>query len=216
MRYIKKEQPPKIFAQWLQNSNTKEIITRHYTGFDTEKDANKKGKWSADLFANLQKPQKTAVWESLLKEQGGICAYCGQRLKTDKIRIEHLNAKSTDIRVSLEYSNLVAVCNSQNYAEDTDKHCDVKRGNDDLSFYPTEKRCETLFSFDANGHIFTEDKTVHKDLLTLALGTIDYDKDGKPMTVGYKTLIENRRIRYKRRTDSSLQLRSTRNSRLHG
>lgn len=43
-------------------------------------------KWFADYDNYLQKEE---LRESLLKEQGHICCYCMQRIKKDKMKIEH-------------------------------------------------------------------------------------------------------------------------------
>jgi uncharacterized protein (TIGR02646 family) len=190
MKYIKKGSPPKVFSDWLILK--KNIIKRYSDAFNNEPDAQKKGTHSANLWKELQNPEKEQVWLSLIKEQGGICAYCGLKLNPQKVRIEHLEAKSKEIKVTLDYTNLVAVCNSQHYLDDYAKHCDVSRGDKDIHIYPTNPICDSMFSYDYRGYVTSNHPGIQETIAILKLGTI---KDEKPH--GNGTLIEKRRSYYK-------------------
>jgi hypothetical protein len=75
------------------------------------------------LFEKSQKPTANGgkLWESVPKEkadlaiqlyteQKGLCCYCGQQLKPNKIVIEHLNPKENFPNMVFDYQNLYASC----------------------------------------------------------------------------------------------------------
>lgn len=87
--------------------------------------------------------------ESLLKEQGYICAYCMRRIpcKDDNpcaiIRVEHIFSRKNhpDKEYVFNYKNLVACCpGAIGMLPDSEKmsadnfHCDRRKGDNDVSF----------------------------------------------------------------------------------
>ncbi len=160
-----------MLTQWLQTNTTKETIDRHYLRFDQEKndDGTRKTTSASDLWKHLQNPEKDALWQQLCKEQGYICAYCGQSLdEKSKVRIEHLKVKSADIRGTFDYKNLVAVCDSTSNQEGM--HCDVLREDKDISVYPTEAKCETAFYYLLNGLVDSKNnKEIEETIKVLGL-----------------------------------------------
>lgn len=80
--------------------------------------------------------------ESLLKEQGYVCAYCMRRIpvrdKDEKgtpfqedSRIEHIKCRDRYPELQLDYSNMVICCPG---AVTMDYHCDRKKENTDITF----------------------------------------------------------------------------------
>lgn len=77
---------------------------------------------------------KNITKQSLLKEQGGLCAYCMCRIngeKGQKYTIEHLKPRAIcSKQEALDYKNMVAVCEgNRNAHNNSSKTCDAKRGS---------------------------------------------------------------------------------------
>lgn len=96
---------------------------------------------------SLDGRERGAVLRSMLKEQGGLCAYCTDRIDEDSAHVEHIVPQSagagSDDRNSVDYKNLLAVCDGfrGNAAGLT---CDRARGNALLTVNPLKH--ETLSS----------------------------------------------------------------------
>ena len=81
---------------------------------------------------------KERIRQTLLMEQGGLCAYCMSRIKAGDMKIEHWHSQSRHSTEQLRYRNLLACCMG-NEGEPKDKqHCDTHKGEDDISFNPTD------------------------------------------------------------------------------
>ncbi len=195
MKHILKIKPaPTSFVQWLQTQTTKDLIKTKIALFDAADDG-KKGKYAAELWSavaddNTQKVfVKTDLWLQLCREQGYICAYCGRRLDLNKQRIEHLEVKSKDIRKTLDYDNLAAVCDSTNNKEGL--HCDVKRGPDPVFVYPTQKSCENRIFYDVNGFAVGQDDDATTTITVLGLNeNTNLLRDRKQYYKNAKQIIE--------------------------
>ena len=113
---------------------------------------------------------KEAVQNSLLKEQGYLCAYCMRRIpekgKQPPVSIEHWDAQSTsDDAMALAYNNMFAVCSGNRGCNSKDDMtCDAKKGNASLKVNPC--RPETLLDihYCANGKIYSDDPIIDDDL----------------------------------------------------
>ena len=151
MKYILKIKPaPKSFVEWLQTDTTKELIKTKTATSDSS------GLWSALADDNTQNQlYKTDLWLQLCREQGYICAYCGQKLIIDKQRIEHFAVKSQNMDTIFDYDNLLAVCDSTENQKG--KHCDVKRGSKPIFVNPTDKNCENRVFYNQKGEVIGKD-----------------------------------------------------------
>lgn len=75
--------------------------------------------------------------DSLLKEQGYICAYCMRRIpcrdanSTESTRIEHLKCRKLHPDLELDYHNMVVCCPG---AITDDFHCDKRKEDAEISF----------------------------------------------------------------------------------
>jgi uncharacterized protein (TIGR02646 family) len=96
----------------------------------------------------------TELRDSLLKEQGYICAYCMRRIpvkdhnSNEPSRIEHILSRTKHPDLELSYKNMVICCpgaiDSENkLISDNSKkekyhnsHCDKSKGENDISFSP--------------------------------------------------------------------------------
>lgn len=77
--------------------------------------------------------------QSLLKEQGYICAYCMRRIpckdknSNEDSRIDHILCQENNQDKKLNYQNMVICCPG---AISNDFHCDKSKGAKDISFSP--------------------------------------------------------------------------------
>lgn len=144
MRFICKTSQPDSFTEWKGRGNQD---------------------WQPN-WNNFQKPEKLAVHEALLKDQGYTCCYCGQRITLTNSHIEHLRPKKNYPELSLEYSNLLSSC--PGYTEDPNRQPNVTRRpqefcgpkKDDwydlkLTVSPLMPDCAEYFRYTALGEIMT-------------------------------------------------------------
>ena len=120
---------------------------------------------------------KESIRQSLVDEQGYICAYCMGKIFVDTSSIEHYIAqeyhhdspypKEEHSKQSLLYSNMSAVC--INVAE----HCDKRRGNIPIKILnPHHSSCEKLITYTLEGEIIptgVEEDKVKFDINLLGL-----------------------------------------------
>lgn len=115
--------------------------------------------------------------ESLLKEQGYICAYCMRRIphrdklyKKDGVnyvltgedhRIEHILSRDNHSDKKLDYNNMVACCPGHIGDED---HCDRLKGSNDISFSPLDSVFISTLSYNTDGEIVSSDKRYNKEI----------------------------------------------------
>jgi len=134
VKYIIKSEEPESFTIWKQLAN-----------YDW------KPSWE-----NFSKPQRTDVHNSLLKEQGLICCYCGRRINTDNSHIEHLKPRTTYPQLALDYTNILASCQKDTVRNEP-LHCGKKKDKwyDDLMVSPLNGKCEQFFRYTEDGQILS-------------------------------------------------------------
>lgn len=118
-----------------------------------------------------QSDGKGDVQNSLLTEQGFICAYCMRRVVMPP-KIEHWVTRemSNDSNMAiqtLDYNNLLAVCNGTTLQNEIKyEHCDQSRSksNRELTINPTDERTIQKVRFLKNGKIEADDKAIFDDL----------------------------------------------------
>jgi len=103
---------------------------------------------------------------ALLDEQGHICCYCMQRIKLDRMKIEHYQCQDRYPEKQLNYSNLFGACLGNEGQRPKNQHCDTKKGKADLKVNPTDlnRNCEDLIKYRSNGEIYSEDSEINRDL----------------------------------------------------
>ena len=148
MRYIKKGQEPQSFANWksLENEDWK------------------------PTYSTLRGQIKSNVHESLLKEQGYTCCYCGMSIAKDISHIEHLQPQnekdpdsSKDLSLAIDFNNLLASCGFSDKSKMSDpeyknvlhclQHCGCKRGNNSLAVSPLQLDCADFFRYAGSGEM---------------------------------------------------------------
>lgn len=110
---------------------------------------------------------KPCLRQSLYKEQGGICAYCMQRLedelsvtapikvittkggKTERVenKVEHIKCRDAYPELQLDYSNMVMCCFGKTMKDGEHKFCDKAKGNQDISFTPFDANFINTLSY---------------------------------------------------------------------
>lgn len=118
-----------------------------------------------------QSDGKGDVQNSLLTEQGFICAYCMRRIGMPP-KIEHwITREESNVQnmpaQTLDYDNLLAVCNGTTLQNEIKyEHCDQSRSksNRELTINPTDERTIQKLRFLKNGKIESDDKAIFDDL----------------------------------------------------
>lgn len=107
---------------------------------------------------------KADIRKQLVKEQGGLCAYCMRRIKESNTGIEHYDAQSNDAQKQMNYMNMLGVCRVSEGQPKHKQHCDKSRGNQVLTINPLDKNCEKLIQYATDGLIFSENPIINRDL----------------------------------------------------
>lgn len=146
-------------------------------------------------FELLPPSAKQKLKESLLKEQGYLCAYCMRGIDAATMRVEHWHPQSdgeTGARLSVQYSNMLACCpgGEETGAAPKDQTCDKRKGDRFITVNPTSRSdIDTLF-YQRDGVIKSTNHAIQHDL-----GEPDETGDGgtlSPLGLNNKQLIRNR------------------------
>ena len=121
-------------------------------------------------------PVKETIRESLLAEQGYICAYCMQRIQNDglKMKIEHWQSQSEFSSLQLDFKNMLAVCLGNPGASYKNTHCDTHRGKTRLHYNPStiSTPIDSLIQYSSNGQITSKNLLIEEDISTLNLNQV--------------------------------------------
>lgn len=156
-------------------------------------------------YKKLKGSLKEEVRNSLMKEQGHICAYCMRSIPDNRVNtstipdvsIEHWIARNSlgdsSMRGSglgVEYTNLLAVCSGGKVPKGSkpgnELTCDAKRGNIALTVNPLNTVTLSSIYYKQNGEIAATDPIIEKDLVdTLNLNCVKFSglPDGRKQTL---------------------------------
>lgn len=114
---------------------------------------------------------------SLLEEQGYVCAYCMRRipckdrlyrkdgttyvLTDEDHRVEHMQSRENHEDKKLDYSNMVICCPGHIGNED---HCDRLKGSRDISFSPFDSSFIETLSYKTDGEIVSSNEQYNKEI----------------------------------------------------
>lgn len=128
-------------------------------------------------YPDMDKPVREEVLDSLMNEQGHLCAYCMRRIPEGRklpigvssVTIEHWipqNPESKeDVGQGLDYRNMFAVCAGNRGCGDINNlTCDAKRKNTKLTVNPCVAHTLEGISYKSNGEIYSSDPEINKDL----------------------------------------------------
>lgn len=114
-------------------------------------------------FDNLPSEIKTEIRNSLLKEQGYLCAYCMRRIEDpSEIKIEHYVARNSENE--LDYKNLLAVCKGNEGSRKENQTCDTKKGSEVLHINPQKNADILTISYTRNGIIKSSNEVYQQDI----------------------------------------------------
>ena len=111
---------------------------------------------------------KQELRDSLISEQGGICAYCMQRIRSSvgDMKIEHWHCRDCYQSEQLVYGNLLGVCLGGEGWPEKYQHCDTHKGNDDLCKNPANlaHNVEAVIRYLGDGRIKADDEIFDREL----------------------------------------------------
>ncbi len=126
MRTIKKGDEPPSLSKW--------------------KKENPRGQYN-QLTEDLGAEVRRTIRQYALKEQFYLCAYCCQCIKDiDACHNEHVEAQSLNLRRTLDFTNIVASCNTEN-------QCGKAHKSQSLPLTPLMSECETELKFKISGRV---------------------------------------------------------------
>ena len=110
----------------------------------------------------MPKDVKFALRQSLLEEQGCLCAYCMSRIH-DRIKIERYERRNPQNEP--EYSNLLAVCTRNSAGNQFEhQHCNTKKSNRRLHINPQNIDHIKQISYRSDGTIYARYSDFNADL----------------------------------------------------
>lgn len=108
---------------------------------------------------------KDDIRQSLLEEQGYLCAYCMRRIGIDDMKIEHRIPQSADPTEQLDYRNMLGVCNGGEGMDKKSTTCDTHKGDAKITINPQyQSHIDTITYSSATGEIHSSDKAFDTDL----------------------------------------------------
>lgn len=119
--------------------------------------------------SNFDTCNKNDIRAALIEEQGGVCAYCNQRINNEadsngkpKMKIEHWEPRNPNNE--MQWNNLFGVCLGNQGAPSKLQHCDTKKANTPIQVSPLNQALLNQIKYRANGEIFSENENLNKDL----------------------------------------------------
>lgn len=127
-------------------------------------------------FDDMDADVKTQLRNSLLAEQGHLCAYCMCRIKGENdVKIEHWSPRNPENE--LDYNNLLAVCYGNEGFPKEKQTCDTRKGSDVISISPLNESDMRRIYYLNSGEIHSTDANADRDMQnTLNLN----DRNGQP------------------------------------
>ncbi len=126
MRKITKTPEPSLLGTWKRKNPSK-----RYADLDQQKDGH---------------TVRQAIRQACLVEQYYLCAYCCRTIDLKNAVNEHLVPQDTSPKRSLDFTNIVASC-------DTIQQCDKAHKNQYLPLTPLMNECESELEFFVSGEI---------------------------------------------------------------
>lgn len=123
--------------------------------------------YKKDSYAYFDGCNKDDIRESLLKEQGYLCAYCMRRIDKKHMKIEHWYPEERlSEREKLEYKNMLGTCEGhvEGKKGKTDT-CDAHKGSQIIKVNPcNETTLKTIKYKSSTGEICADDPDIQNDL----------------------------------------------------
>lgn len=149
MFYIEKDREPNSLTKYKKSKDA------YFDGFDKKDD----------------------IRQSLLNEQGYLCAYCMRLINNvDEVTIEHYYPQSkTNVKMGLDYKYMLGVCKLNKNCAYKNQTCDAHRGNKPLTINPWLHSSISAISYNQmTGDIYSDDADINTDLtITLNLNCVN-------------------------------------------
>ncbi|EGQ9185409.1 TPA: retron system putative HNH endonuclease [Vibrio parahaemolyticus] len=109
---------------------------------------------------------KNILKDSLLKEQGYICAYCMRRIDAKSMKVEHLKCQDKYKELDLNYNNLLASCCGHSGTPLRNQTCDSRKGNEEITIDMFGKSIpfHSHLRFQRNGRICSLNQTFDEEI----------------------------------------------------
>lgn len=105
-------------------------------------------------------PVKIDIREFLLREQGHLCAYCMQRIRSNTMKIDHWRCQDNYSSEQLSYNNMLGVCLGNEGLAPVNQTCDTRKSNRDLLYSPADPAHHSRLQirYDGDGKISSCDQ----------------------------------------------------------
>ena len=114
---------------------------------------------------------KSEVTAALVREQGGLCAYCMSRIEAgwrgsiQDAHVEHILPQSKSAHgEDVDYGNMLAVCEGKHGESRASWSCDRSRGNASMTVNPLRPQTLQSIRYRGDGTILSDDADVDDDL----------------------------------------------------
>ncbi|MBH8613429.1 retron system putative HNH endonuclease [Pseudomonas mohnii] len=128
-------------------------------------------------YSILRNPEKQALHESLLQEQGYVCCYCGNTITLQSSHIEHFRPQNSFAHLDLDYTNLHASCQGETELPKP-AHCGHSKGNrfpEQFHISPLQEDCESRFRYTLIGQIgSTQNDTSARNMIDILALNISF------------------------------------------
>lgn len=138
---------------------------------------------------------KDAVRESLLEEQGFLCAYCMVRITVKTMKVEHWACQTGNSLLQLDYSNLLGCCMGYEGEKLVNQTCDSRKGSTPLKFNPSrpQDRINAIIKYDGLGNIYSTDSEFSTQINTvLNLNKVRLVQNRAHILVTLRSLLPNK------------------------
>lgn len=122
-------------------------------------------------YENLSADALKELRAALVREQGGLCAYCMGRVAAEtkpalKMKIAHHLPRTIDRLQALSWKNLFAVCTGNEGTPPKDQHCDTRQGDTVLQIFPGNAEHIASLSYAGSGEVRTGRDDLRHDIET--------------------------------------------------
>ncbi len=125
-------------------------------------------------YTSLSDDVRRSVRKHALQEQYYLCAYCCSLINShdgNDCHNEHMEAQKLNPRRELDFSNIVASCNTRN-------QCGDSHGSQPLALLPVMDECETELQFMISGRVRGLSQRAIDAIKTLNLGDSESSNKG--------------------------------------
>lgn len=114
-------------------------------------------------FDSMDADVKTQLRNSLLAEQGHLCAYCMCRIHDERdVKIEHWTPRNSGNE--MDYNNLLAVCYGNEGFPKNRQTCDTRKGSNVISINPLKESDMQRIFYSNSGEIHSTDVIADQDI----------------------------------------------------